>query len=656
MIKIAIIGSGSIGPDLCYGFASALSDIDATVYLNDISQDQLNSGMDRIRAYLAKGIDRGKLSKKMADKIEKSIHPTLEINDLNGCSYVLEAATENLGLKRKILASIENVVDKDCLIGFATSGLPRRQIIADVKHPDRCFVNHPFYPAWRSLPVELVPSDDKVLSQKMYDLLIRLGKVPILTTDVHCFAADDVFCNFECEAFRLLEEGVANLWQIDRIINEAIGGGGPFRVADMTNGNMLIDHCQQLMVEGNDNNPWFKSPPILLKQESKIWRNKEQKQSSEYDDSLARQVMDPILAVLFARTFFIVDNGICEPGDLDWLLKNSLGFKKGILEIAKEMGMKKVRELCENYAKKNKDFFIPVSVTKESFPQYYKHIVFDEPDKDGIVTLKIRRPEAVNALNAETVAELREAFAKFDKDNNVKGIVFTGFGKGMAGADIMELAVLKTADECENICKGGQMLSLEMEALSKPVVAAINGPVLGGCAEISMAAWARVISKGSITAQPEVNLGIIPGYGATQRLPRIVGVEKAHEMLALATTISAAEACAIGWAHGTPVDDAIMGAKELILKHLNGQIKLQPLSHSPLEDNFKLNWMDIGHRSVVIDSILRDVLETGLKMNLSDGMKYEAQGFGRCRDKQDMAIGMANFMQNGPIPAVFINK
>jgi enoyl-CoA hydratase / 3-hydroxyacyl-CoA dehydrogenase len=656
MKKIAVIGSGSIGPDLCYGFASALADTDAKIFLHDISKDQLDKGIERIRNYLKKGLDRGKLSAGKVKNIEQSIKPTLEINDLNECSYVLEAATEDLETKKKILATLENVVDKNCLIGFATSGIPRRQIVPDVKYPDRCFVNHPFYPAWRSLPIELVPSDDAVITQKMYDLLIRLGKVPVLTKDVHCFAADDVFCNFECEAFRLLEDGVANLWQIDRIINEAIGGGGPFRVADMTRGNLLINHCQLLMVEGNDNNPWFKSPPILLKQGNNIWRNKEKKESSEYDDALAQQVMESILAVLFARTFFIVDNEICEPGDLDWLLKNSLGFKSGILEIAQKTGMKKVRELCEKYARKNGDFIIPLSIREERMPQYYKHVVYDEPDKDSLVTVKIRRPEAVNALNAETIAELRQVFSMLDKDNNVKGIVFTGFGKGMAGADIMELSVLKTAEECENLCKGGQQLSLEMEALSKPVVAAVDGPVLGGCAEMCMAAWARVISRDSIIAQPEVNLGIIPGYGATQRLPRIVGLEKAHEMLATASIISAEQACSIGWAFGTPMDDAIKGAKELIRKHLSGEVKLQPLNHSPLGESVRLNWMDIGHHSIVIDSILRDVLEAGLKMNLPEGMKYEAKGFGRCRNTQDMSIGMANFLQNGPIPAVFINR
>ncbi len=204
-MKVGVIGSGSIGPDLAYGFLSALGRTpDAKVYLVDIRREALDAGVARIRGYLFKGVSRGKISASVARAVEAALTPTLELSDLADCEYVLEAASEDLNVKRAILRNLEAVVSKDCLIGFATSGLPRAQIAAEARHPERCFVNHPFFPAWRSLPIEVVGSGDAALGARMEATLRRLGKVPIETADVECFAADDIFCNYISEAARIV--------------------------------------------------------------------------------------------------------------------------------------------------------------------------------------------------------------------------------------------------------------------------------------------------------------------------------------------------------------------------------------------------------------------------------------------------------------------
>ncbi len=191
---VGVIGSGSIGPDLAYGFVSALaSDSGSRVLLHDINPEALETGLARIQGYVKKGVDRGKLSPKAAAAISGKLTTTLDLNDLAECDYVLEAATEDLAIKKIILNNLEKVVRPDCLIGFATSGLPRTMIAAETQHPDRCFVNHPFFPAWRAMPMEVVLSDNTEYSEKMMETLKRLGKVPVETADVACFAADDIF-------------------------------------------------------------------------------------------------------------------------------------------------------------------------------------------------------------------------------------------------------------------------------------------------------------------------------------------------------------------------------------------------------------------------------------------------------------------------------
>ncbi len=190
---VGVIGSGSIGPDLAYGFVSALAgDAGSTVYLHDISKDALEAGTTRIRGYVGKTLARGRLSARAAEAIEKRLVPTLEANDLARCDYVLEAATEDLATKRKILARLESVVRPDCLIGFATSGIPRSEIAVNALHPERCFVNHPFFPAWRTLPIEVVLSGDEALGKRMLDTLVTLGKVPIVTAGDVVSAARDL--------------------------------------------------------------------------------------------------------------------------------------------------------------------------------------------------------------------------------------------------------------------------------------------------------------------------------------------------------------------------------------------------------------------------------------------------------------------------------
>lgn len=654
-MKVGVIGSGSIGPDLAYGFLSAIARVpDAKVYLVDIKQEALDAGVARIQGYVQKGLSRGKLSPKVADAVEAALTPTLDIKDLADCSYVLEAASEDLPVKKAILKNLEAVVSKDCLIGFATSGIPRAQIAAEAKQPERCFVNHPFYPAWRSLPIEIVLSGDEALGKRMIATMERLGKVPIITADVECFAADDIFCNYISEAARIVAEGTANAAQVDKIVDDAIGGGGPMNVMDLTRGNLLVHKCQVLMQEAPTGSDWFAPPPILKEKGNDAWRDRKSPEDASYDEALKKKVLDRILAVLYARTYFVADNDICALTELNWLTRMALGFNKGVLELAEDDGAERVHALCAAYAKDHPGFEIPKSIQDKSLASFRK---FTRVERDGSVgVVQVFRPEVKNALSAATIAEIASAFGELGKDDAIKGIVFTSSDGALAGADILELAALKDADACRGICLKTHPIMETIEALPKPVVAALNGPVLGGGAEFSMACHARVAGKGLMVGQPEVNLGIIPGYGGTQRLPRLVGLPLATAMLRTAKTINAKEACENGWAHGSPVADPMATAKELIGQHLEGKVTLSPVDPSPMKD-VTIPAADIGHRSLAIDAILVDVMKQGLQKPLSEGLRIEADGFGRCYETVDMNVGMTNFIQNGPrVPALFLHE
>lgn len=654
-MEVGVIGSGAIGPDLAYGFMSALAG-SGTVYLVDIRQDALDAGVARIEGYIGKGVARGKLSAKAAESMRASLKPTLSIQDLAGCAYVLEAASEDLAIKKRIIADLEAVVSAQCLIGFATSGLPRAWIAADAKHPERCFVNHPFFPAWRSLPIEVVAQDDaSPLTARMNATLERLGKVPVRTADVVTFAADDVFCNYCSEAARIVAEGVANPAQVDAIVNDAIGGGGPLNVLDGTRGNLLVKHCQELMRDARADGRWFAPPAILGEKGNGLWHDRKHPHDPAHDAALREVVLDRILAVLLARTLWVVENDVCAATEMNWMTRTALGFSTGLLDLAHELGAEKVRELVLRYAEQHPGFEVPRCLADRELPAFFGNVTMRRDGDVEVVT--VFRPEVKNALNARTLGELDAAFRACEADPTVRGVVFTGFGGALAGADINELATIDKAADAASFCMREHAIAQRIEAMSTPVVAALNGPVLGGGAELAMTCHARVVGPATLVGQPEVNLGIIPGYGGTMRLPRLVGVARAFEMIRGGAPISAKKAAEWGWAQVGPVADPVAEAKALLRKHGGGEVKLAPVDPAPVAVPSELPAVDIGHRSLAIDAIVVDVMRRGLALPLAEGLAVEAEGFGRCVETVDMHIGMTNFIQNGPrVPAAFLHE
>jgi len=655
-MKVGVIGSGAIGPDLAYGFISALAKSGGgQVYLLDIRQEALDAGMKRIEGYIAKGLSRGKLSPRVAEAIREGLVTTMKMSDLAECEYVLEAASEDLAIKRAILKNLEEVVSKDCLIGFATSGIPRSWIVEEARHPQRCFVNHPFFPAWRSPPIEVVLSGDEALGKRMIATLKRSGKIPLIVKDVPCFAADDIFCNYCAEAARLFAEGTATPAQVDKVVNDAIGGGGPFNVMDLTKGNLLNIHCLELMRDAPTGGPWFDPPPIFAEQGNKPWHDPRNPGDPRVDAETAKEILDRILAVLFARTYFVVDNGICSPRELNWLTRMALGFRKGLLDLAEEYGADTVHDICVRYAERFPGFHVPKSILERDLVHFQRNVIVERDGELAVVT--IWRPEVLNALNDQTMEELQEVLGELEADPAVRGVVLTSEDGALAGADIMELAALKTPEEAEQKCLRGQAVLNRIAAMRTPVVAAVNGPVLGGGSELCMACHARVVGPRLMLGQPEVNLGIIPGYGGTQRMPRLIGLERGVDLVRTGRPVRAREACEWGWATGEPAGDVVAAAKELLARHLAGEVQLAPVDPRPLEVPDPLPPLDIGRHSLAIDEVLVEVLRRGLSRPLEEGLKIEAAGFAECMRRVDSDIGLKNFIQNGPrVPAEFIHE
>jgi enoyl-CoA hydratase/carnithine racemase len=317
-----------------------------------------------------------------------------------------------------------------------------------------------------------------------------------------------------------------------------------------------------------------------------------------------------------------------------------------------QVGIKKSLELVENYAKENPGFKVAEILKKQAATSkpWKIPVVFRE-DKGDVAIVKIRRPKVLNALNEDVFEQLRENFLGIQKDPKIKGAVLTGFGTRafVSGADIGMLAAQKSAKEGEEACLNNYSVLSLMENLGKPVVCALNGLAFGGGNEIAMSCTARIAKKGQkvLVGQPEPKLGFIPGAGGTQRLPRLVGIEKAWPILRNSNPISSAEAKAIGLIQEEVEGDVVEAGINWVKNILSGKVKIPSIPKGPIPIPSKLPEVDIGHLSRKIDELLQKAILEGAKMTLEDGLKLEAKIFGECFSTQDRKIGIDNFMKHG---------
>ena len=250
----------------------------------------------------------------------------------------------------------------------------------------------------------------------------------------------------------------------------------------------------------------------------------------------------------------------------------------------------------------------------------YHHILF-EVDANGIALITLNRPEKLNALSGAVIAELREAFQQVESDSAIRAAILTGAGEKafVAGADINELAAL-TPLEARAFARRGQQVFRMLETSSKPSVAAMNGFALGGGLELAMACTVRFASENAKMGQPEVKLGIIPGYGGTQRLPRLVGRGRALELLLAGDPIPAADAHRIG------LVNAVVPQAELL--------------------NFSRAWLGkvLANAPVALALVLETV-DAGLDAGLEEGLRFEAAAFAVSAATDDCREGTRAFLE-----------
>ena len=247
-----------------------------------------------------------------------------------------------------------------------------------------------------------------------------------------------------------------------------------------------------------------------------------------------------------------------------------------------------------------------------------ENVLYDK--KGPIAYVMLNRPKVMNALNKATINELRSAFEDARDDLAVRGVILTGGEKAFAaGADIAEIAN-NTAVEAEQATRRGQALTDLIENLGKPVIAAVNGFALGGGCELAMSCTIRIAAESAKFGQPEVKLGVMPGYGGTQRLPRLVGRGRALKLILSGDIIDAAEAYRIGLVDELEPDAHVVERAETVLKKI--------IANAPLSVKYAL-----------------EAVNKGLETSMAEGLLIEASLFAICASTDDKKEGTSAFLE-----------
>ncbi len=654
--KVAVIGSGQIGPDIALYFAKVLAPYGVETVVIDVSSEALDRGRAKLEKKVAKGVESGAFTAAQQQEMLARVRFTSDYESVRDASLVIEAVTEDAALKRKIFAQVEAMVDESAILASNSSHLEPEAIFEDVRHPGRTAVIHYFFPAERNLVVEIVPGKqtDDAVTEWLLRFYEAIGKVPIRVESRYGYALDPVFEGLFLAALKLLDSGLATSKQIDVVAMRALGLGiGSFTAMNLTGGNPItaigLDHYNEKIHE------WFRTPDSLKDRvvSGTPWDAPKRGENVEVSAELERFIGDELRGAYFGLVCEIVDAGLISVSDFDLALELALDIRPAF-RFMNEIGTAEALKLVRQYADRHPGF--PVAKCLAKLGKNNKPFdvrVIQRRDVDGVAILTIRRPKVLNALNQSVFDELRTVASELKSDSKVKAVVLTGFGRKafVSGADVNFLAGIRTAEEGKTTAADSQDAINKFGAIGKPTVAALNGIAFGGGLELAMACSVRVAVAGLkvLAGQPETNLGIIPGAGGTQRLPRIVGIPVAAELLRTGRPISTSEAVSIGLVSeavsGELVDRAVQIARDLADEKTTApKLPTTPMKQVPAE----LPPVDIGHRSRRIDEILCRAILDGAKKTLLQGLALEAELFGEVCATRDMRIGVEAFLKNGP--------
>ncbi len=641
--EVAIVGAGTIGPDIGYYLKSALPEI--KLFLVDIVEEPLGNAEKRIQGYAEKAIARKKMKEDKAKRVLENIVYTTDYSQIRDCDLVIEAATENILLKQKIFAQLEEIVGDDAIITSNTSSIPADRLFPKMKKPGRCTVTHFFAPAWRNPAVEVIRWEKA--EQKIVDYLLWMfcatGKVPIISDNAICFILDRIFDNWANEAVYLAD--VATARQIDKVAEE-FAAVGPFFVLNLAKGNPITAECNTLQMEEGSH---YQPSPMLSSVDT--WLTSVPGAKVEVPEDVGKIIRDRLLGVVFSQSFDIINRGIGIQEDLNLGCQTALAFKKGPFDIMRDLGEAETERIIKKF-QAERPGFPGMEKPFSEYQDFNRHILID--DMDGVKIITIRRPHVMNATNSEMDDEILAVMKESEDNPKVKGFVITGYGEQAfsAGRDIGDFPkVLGNAEASAQYARDSSQLLYFIDQTSKPVVAAVNGMALGGGLEIALRCHSMVATRNASFQFPEITLGILPGIGGCivpyRKWP--ASAELFHEMLCLGRTIDAQGAADIGMVKKLTDDylDMIKAAIEEV-NRIQGKVERIPdgkvdIPEIKLPEQPMAGKMALSKEAVSI--VAKTIKNGAAATSFEDALEIGYRGFGEIACTDAAREGISSFLE-----------
>ena len=654
---LAVVGAGNMGS----GIAQKLASEGFDVLLVDLDNEKVSRGIAGIQRTLEDGIERTLFTPESVKAILSRIRPTTRFEDLANVDLVVEAVFEDMDVKRDVFARLERACRRNTILATNTSSFAVTDVAASTSSPDRVIGLHYFYHPAKNRLVEVVggANSSPAAVRDAWALQERLGKTPIRSADACGFIVNRFFGPWLAEAVRILDEDVADIPTIEAAAKQAFGiGMGPFELMNVT-GIPIAVHTDDTL--GAAHGPLHGTPDRLRKQ-FKLgipWDL-----SGEPDASKVDAVGDRLAGIVFYVASALVDEGVGTIEDTDIGARVGLRWRFGPFELVNRYGLPRAALLVGRVADQ---WSVPVPGVfsrQASSGKPFTFTLVRREDTDGIATLTIDRPDAMNALNEAVMAQLAAAFRAAAADPSVRGIVIAGSGKAfIAGADIrffVKNMEAKTIGKIAAFTKGGQDLLLEFQRCPKPVVARVHGLALGGGVELALACHYIVATPRATFAFPETGIGIYPGLGGTQRTTTRVGRGLAKWLVFTGETITAEQAAAIGLVDRVvPYEDLDAAVRECVAEGPVASRTSRPVPDAFRDiaaryessdiDSLRASEKRVGFKAPIALRIAADLIDQGSGKPIEQGVALELSRLEEVFSTADAYEGLSSLGKRRPV-------
>ena len=534
--RVAIVGAGNMGS----GIAQKSAQEEFDVQMVDREQQWVDRGQGIIRDFLSEAVERRIFNQSQVDEIKSRITGVIGVeNTAESTDLVIEAVFEDFDIKTAVFKTLDEACGDHTILASNTSSLSVNELAKATGRPDKFVGLHFFYHPAKNRLVEVIPAE--TTSQDTIDRVVQyckmLGKVVIVCGDRPGFVVNRFFVPWLNEACLLEQEGVASAAQIDAIACKAFRIGlGPFGLMNLTGPPIALHStdylAEQLAVPRYDGAANLRE----LVGDNNMWEISE---ATDYSEEQYQLVSRRLFGVVFGVAAQIVDEGVCSMEDVDRGAKVGLRWAKGPFEMMNKIGIQQSHEMAVEYQKLCLDdagkstwqvaeFFAKQASSNAQWDFSY----VDTSIADGVATITINRPEAMNALNETVIKQLGQAVDAVNGNSAVHTMVLDGAGKAfVAGADVKffvdKIRSNAIGDIVEFTSNGHEVLN-SIENSSKTTVALTTGLALGGGLELALCCDYRIGTRRTQFRFPETSIGIYPGLGGSQRPARISGIPLAR--------------------------------------------------------------------------------------------------------------------------------